>query len=107
MSEKHFDDNPLLQDLKSKISVDEKFRILFYGDSTASCEWVFPNWRSIIEYVLKMHLEDFTDTPNWSLSWRNLNFINASLNGATTQDFIERLERDVVSYSPDMIIYLG
>jgi len=98
----------LLEDIKSVISLDQKFKIVFYGDSTTSTEWVHPNWRGIIEYVVKMELEDFEPakggTGSWNYSWWNLNFINSGLNGATTKDFLNRLSKDVFTYSPDMII---
>lgn len=100
----------LLNCIKSRISYDQKFKIVFYGDSTTSTEWVHPNWREIIEYVVKMELEEFKDAENgmskWNYSWWNLNFINSGLNGAETKHYLSRLERDVFSHAPDMIIFI-
>jgi lysophospholipase L1-like esterase len=100
----------LLETIKNRIALDQKFKIVFYGDSTTSTEWVVPNWRTIFEYVLKMELENFEPVPMgeglWNYSWWNLNFINAGLNGAMSADFLARLERDVFTYAPDMVIFM-
>jgi lysophospholipase L1-like esterase len=101
----------LLDDIKARITLNQKFKIVFYGDSTTSTEWVHPNWREVMEYVIKMELEDFEESENgstqWNYSWWNLNFVNSGLNGAETKDFIERLERDVFAHFPDMVIFIG
>ena len=68
--------NVLLEEIQSIISKDQKFKIVFYGDSTTSTEWVHPNWRGIIEYVIKMELENFDKTqgsPTWLIFWTPIN----------------------------------
>jgi lysophospholipase L1-like esterase len=99
----------LIKDIKTKISSNRKFKILLYGDSSTSTEWVQPNWPAIVEYVLKMELENFEDADGkpseWNYSWWNINVINSAINGGRTKDYLERIERDVFDYSPDMIIF--
>lgn len=94
--------NTLLYEIKKSISSNQTYTILFYGDSTTSTEWVFPSWRAILEYAIKMSLEN--TRAGWNLSWWNLKFINSGLDGATTQDLIERLDRDVFRYQPNLLI---
>jgi lysophospholipase L1-like esterase len=94
--------NKHLSSIRNTIAKNEKYRIVFYGDSVASAEWVHPNYQDIIEYVLKSSLENPNDSQN--LAWWNTNFINAALDGATTQDYIERLQVDVLDYNPNLVI---
>ena len=58
----------MLKLIKSHLNKDKTFRIVFMGDSITSTEWVHPNWREIIEYVLKMELEK--QMKDWKIpSW--------------------------------------
>lgn len=81
-----------------------KFWIVFTGDSITSCEWVHPNWREIVEYVLKEEaskgLGDDWKLPSWGV--RTFNF---AYDGATTKDILERVE-DINLVKPDLIISL-
>ncbi|MDQ6985599.1 MAG: GDSL-type esterase/lipase family protein [Candidatus Dojkabacteria bacterium] len=96
--------NPLLYKIKTSIFSGETHTILFLGDSTTSTEWVFPSWRSIFEYVLKLHLED--SKAGWNLSWWNLKFINSSLDGSTTKDILGRIDSDILKYEPNLFVGL-
>lgn len=101
--------NQLLNSIKKKIFTGQNYVILFSGDSTTSTEWVFPSWRAVLEYVLKMHLEkagkSTSDSLNaWAYSWWNMKFINSSMNGATTQDIIDRMDNDILKFKPDLFI---
>ena len=42
-----------LQEISDSIKSNGKYWIAFTGDSITSCEWVHPNWREIVEYVLQ------------------------------------------------------
>jgi len=42
-----------LDTIKSSLNKTGKYTICFTGDSITSCEWVHPNWRDIIVYVLQ------------------------------------------------------
>ena len=54
--------------LIDKLKQGSTFKIVFLGDSITSAEWVHPNYREIIEYVLKQELEN--DLEDWKLpSW--------------------------------------
>ncbi|NMB56729.1 hypothetical protein GYA19_02210 [Candidatus Beckwithbacteria bacterium] len=43
----------LVQDIKQTLLKTSKYWIVFTGDSITSCEWVHPNWRDIVIYVLQ------------------------------------------------------
>lgn len=79
--------------IKNRISQGGKFWICFSGDSITSCEWVHPNWREIVEYVLKDQLE-----YDWEL--KGFNF---AYDGATTSDIVNRFSEMLV-LKPDLII---
>lgn len=94
-----------LKRIKGQVLKADHFRIVFLGDSITSTEWVHPNWREIVEYVLKEQLAKLTGdwrTPSW-----NVRGINSGFDGATTQDLLNRLENDVLFYQPKMVICIA
>jgi lysophospholipase L1-like esterase len=94
-----------LQKIRETITKDDIYKIIFYGDSITSTEWVHPNWREIIDYVLKDYLVPIIG--DWKIpSWK-IRTINAGLDGATTKDFVEQLELHVLSYNPSLVIFMG
>ncbi len=93
----------MINKIKYKINKGGIFRIVFLGDSITSAEWVHPNWREIIEYVLKSELE-LMDPENWKNAYWKIRFINMGLNGATTRDFLD-YSNEVVEYKPDLVIF--
>lgn len=91
-----------LQEISEKLKKGERFWIAFTGDSKTSCEWVHPNWREVVEYVLKEELEreygDSWRTPSWHI--RTFNF---GYDGATTKDILDHVnDSDLVK--PDLVI---
>lgn len=94
--------NGNLQKIISKISKDKIYKIVFYGDSITSTEWVHPNWREIVEYVLKdcigFRTNDW-ETPSW-----RIRTINSGMDGATTKNLVQDLRRYVLTYKPDLVI---
>jgi lysophospholipase L1-like esterase len=95
----------ILNLIKEKLTLNQKYNIVFFGDSTISTEWVHPNIRTILEYVLKMNLEEEMEdwkSPNW-----NLRFINAGMSGASTKDFLQYMLSEVEDYKPDLVILVG
>ncbi len=93
-----------LQEISDKIKSTGKYWIAFTGDSITSCEWVHPNWKEIVEYVLKEELQrmygDDWKIPSWGL--RGFNF---AYDGATTKDILEKVP-DINLVKPDLVIGL-
>jgi len=91
-----------LQDIKESLIKNNKFWIAFTGDSITSCEWVHPNWREIVEYVLK---EELTKALNgdWKKSEWGIRCFNYGYDGSTTKDILEKTN-DILAVKPDLII---
>ncbi len=84
---------------------DGSYRIVFLGCSNTSTEWVHPNWREMVEYVLKSELENLGPEPHtWQLASWGIRCFNAGFDGATTADILTRLEHDVFSLAPTLVI---
>jgi len=96
----------MLKQIQAHIQAGKLFRIVFVGDSLTSCEWVHPNWREIIEYVLKQELGKSME--DWKLPSWNIRCINSGLDGSTTSDFLTRLDEYVLQFDPQLtFIMLG
>lgn len=85
------------------------YRIVFLGDSITSAEWVHPNWREIVEYVLKQEFGYRIGSGEfgWKLAEWGIRCFNAGFDGATTEDMLQRLDTDVLVHNPDMVIVCG
>ena len=70
--------------IKKALEVNGKYWIAFVGDSITSTEWVHPNWREIVEYVLKDKLQN--DFSNWRIPSWGIRCFNWGFDGATTKD---------------------
>jgi len=89
-------------ELKSILESKGSFRIVFLGDSITSTEWVHPNWREIVEYVLKEEMAKIVD--NWkSASW-GIRTINCGYDGSTSRDILKEKLEEVESFKPDLVI---
>jgi len=93
-----------LQQISEQIKSKGKFWISFVGDSITSCEWVHPNWREIVEYVLKEELTKFLD-GDWKSSEWGIKTFNFGYDGATTKDILTKVE-DIKVFNPDLVIVL-
>ena len=85
------------------LTIKQGYRIAFVGDSLTSCEWIHPNWREIVEYVLKNELESkFEDwkIPSWGIRCFNFGF-----DGSTTKDILEKVN-EILEVKPNLIISL-
>lgn len=90
--------------IAKKIKVAKKYWIAFTGDSITSCEWVHPNWREIVEYVLKEELTEYLK-GDWKTSEWGIRTFNFAYDGATTKDILGKVE-DIKLVSPDLVIGL-
>ncbi|PIR46843.1 MAG: hypothetical protein COV07_02145 [Candidatus Vogelbacteria bacterium CG10_big_fil_rev_8_21_14_0_10_45_14] len=69
------------------------YKIAFLGDSLTSTEWVHPNWREIVEYVLKDKLSKLGKGEfGWKLAEWGIRSENAGFDGATTLDMFNIVE---------------
>ena len=93
--------NNYIDIIEQKLRNNKRYFIGFVGDSLTSCEWVHPNWREIVEYVLKNELQnEFEDwkVPSWGIRCFNFGF-----DGATTKDILEKSD-EILEVKPDLII---
>ena len=90
-----------LNEIKSQVEKDKSYLIAYYGASTTSHEYIFPNWGDIIRYVLKYHLESVLS--DWKKPCWSIHTINMGLDGATSSDLLEKLDEWVLSRNPDLI----
>lgn len=94
----------MLDKIENKLKEKGNFWIAFVGDSLTSCEWVHPNWREIVEYVLKEKLQkEFGEDwriPSWGIRCFNMGF-----DGSTTTDIVNKLD-EIVDVKSDLIISL-
>ncbi len=86
------------KDLENKIKKEELFLIVYYGPSTTSMEYSFPNWGEIIRYWLRDYIEENIGEYYW-----NLQTINRGLNGASSNDLLEKFPQMVESLNPSLI----
>lgn len=93
-----------LEQIKNTLRTYGKYWIVFTGDSITSCEWVHPNWREIVIYVLQRELVDLMDgdwkIPDWGI--RGFNF---AYDGATTKDILDKID-DILLVKPKLVICL-
>lgn len=91
-----------LSDIQQKLESNGKYWIAFVGDSITSCEWVHPNWREIVEYVLQDVMTGYLN-GDWKKSEWGIRGFNFALDGATTKDILERVN-NVKLVKPDLVI---
>lgn len=92
-----------LEDIKKSLQNTGKFWISFVGSSTTSCEWVHPNWREIVEYVLKQELIKQLGDNEWKIPSWGIRCFNFGYDGATTKDIIKKLP-DILLVKPDLVL---
>lgn len=96
--------NKQLQSIENKLKQGGWYRIAFLGDSITSTEWVYPNWRGIMEFVLKEKLEEIMG--EWEMPCWKIRCYNAGFNGATTREMIKYVDEEMAQYKPDMVIFM-
>ena len=95
--------NSTLELIFTQIHNDNFHRIGFVGDSITSTEWVHPNWRAIVEYVLKEELTSLIGnwkTPSWKIRCFNFGF-----DGSTTVDLLD-LSKEITSHNLQTIFLM-
>jgi lysophospholipase L1-like esterase len=96
----------LLQTIEKYLELDKFYNIAFIGDSLTSCEWIHPNWREIVEYVLKQELEEKME--DWKLPAWKLRTFNVGFNGGNSSDVLHLLQESVLIHKPALaFIMLG
>lgn len=96
--------NQLLSKIEKKLKQGDWYRIVFLGDSITSTEWVYPNWRGMIEYVLKKKLEK--SIGEWELRCWKVRCYNTGYNGASTKEIIKFIDEDIVLHKPSLVIFM-
>lgn len=82
-------------DIQKQIDKNGKYWISFVGDSITSCEWVHPNWREIVQYVLNDKLDG-----DWGFRCFNFGY-----DGSTTRDILEKVDY-IKSVNSDLVIMM-
>lgn len=91
----------LIKEIENKIKAKNIYKIVFYGTSTTTVTYSFPNWAEIMRYVLREKLDEIIG--DWKVpSWFIQSF-NAGLDGASSTDLLENLERFVIKENPDLV----
>lgn len=91
------------QEIADKIKSNGRYWIAFTGASDTSCEWVHPNWREIVEYVLQIEMTNYMS--DWKKSEWGVKGFNFGYDGATTKDILDRVDY-IKLISPDLVIGL-
>ena len=93
-----------ISEIARKVKKENKFWVVFTGDSITSCEWVHPNWREIVEYVLK---EETTKVlkEDWKSSEWGIRAFNFAYDGATTADILDKID-NLLLVKPDLVVGL-
>lgn len=87
--------------VKQSVLDEEPFFITFYGPSTTSVEFVFPNWAEIIRFALKRSVEE--ESSLYQIAYWYIQTSNFGLNGATSRDLRMHFDKLVTEKKPRMI----
>jgi len=94
----------LLDSVVNNLKDQGKYWIVFTGDSITSCEWVHPNWRDIVIYVLQNELISLLD-GDWQTAEWGIKGFNFAYDGATTKNIYDRID-DLLIVKPQLVIGL-
>ena len=91
----------LIKEIEKKIKSENIYKIVFYGASTTTVTYSFPNWAEIMRYVLREKLDEIIG--DWKVpSWFIQSF-NGGLDGANSKELLMNLERFVIKEDPDAV----
>lgn len=93
---------PLAQYINQRLDKNKSVNITFLGDSITSAEWIHPNFREIVEYVLK---EEFSETYQWKIPSWNIRTFNCGYDGSTTKDILNRLDSSILPLDTNVLFY--
>jgi lysophospholipase L1-like esterase len=97
----------IIGSIKADLSKGKPLNIVFIGDSITSAEWVHPNFREIIEYVLKEELTSMLGSEKWKIPSWGIRCYNCGFDGSTTKDILDNLGDRILSLKPNIAIYLA
>jgi hypothetical protein len=97
--------SPLYNEILRNLKEGKEYKIAFIGDSITSAESIFPNWRSVFEYILKFSFEEHID--DWRVFEWNLKFFNYSLDSGETKEFLESLKTSLGEINPNLYLIMG
>ena len=97
---------PLYNKILNVLQAQNRYKIVFIGDSLTSTEWIHPNWREVFEYILKYSFDEFSEEDWWIPEW-NLSFFNYALDGGSTRNFLEQVKLAEKEVNPDLYIIMG
>lgn len=89
--------------IKEELKKNGKYWIAFMGDSITSTEWVHPNWREIVEYVLKEEMCD--EFPDYRTSSWGIRCFNFGYDGSTSRDIVNKID-DICGTKPNLMILM-
>lgn len=95
----------IMRELGRELVSGRKVNVVFIGDSITSAEWVHPNWREIVEYVLKEELTKELGEGNWKLPSWGVRCFNFGFDGSTAADILDKLA-DIMRVDPYIAVYL-
>lgn len=93
-----------LSDINKCLKETGKYWLVFTGDSITSCEWVHPNWRDIVIYVLQEEMKKYLK-GDWKTAEWGIKGFNFAYDGSTTKDILEKIE-NILLVKPQMVIGL-
>lgn len=92
-----------LKEVSDSIKSKGKFWIAFSGDSITSCEWVHPNYREIVEYVLQEEMTNYLG--DWKSAEWGVKGFNFGYDGSTTKDILDKSD-EILSLRPSLVILM-
>lgn len=81
----------------------ETFRLAFLGDSITAVDWLHPNWRELVEYILRDLAYD--NVKSWKTASWGFRCYNCGFDGSASEDIGRLMNDEVFSLYPDMVIY--
>lgn len=81
--------------------------ILFIGDSITSAEWVHPNWRDIVEYVLKEEMCSVLKKEgfDWTVPYWGIRCYNFGFDGAQSFNVLSKIH-NFTRVNPDLSLIM-